>query len=278
MRRAPSARSSRPGLVALAVCAVASIAGVASASGQSGAPQATAPVFATSLEIVPVGGHVSYTTPGGQPTSLVAARLIPVGSTVDTTNGTVRLISTNASGVTQSGVFSDGPFTVRQPPDEGGMVEASMTGTLPSCGKATTARASAPRHLRNQAPQDFGVTGYSARTTPLIPHYAEDAASSETNWDTVDGCVKGHVQTLVTVTTGAVTVSNPMTHKRVPGGAGIVRAGSHRAACYSGSGRFVTTGRYGAATIRGSADVQASAARLDSKVLQTLRAIGSDCG
>lgn len=81
---------------------------------------------------------------------LTEARQIPVGSTLDTTTGTVRLTSaTPRKNVLQSGDFSGGIFTVSQQRRQRGLTDLRLTDAHSArqvcapTGKAQTAR----RHL-----------------------------------------------------------------------------------------------------------------------------------
>lgn len=142
------------------------------------------------------------------------------------------------------------------------MLELPLAGALPVCGHfATAAKPIGGRNVWTKADPYFSPNGYSARTQPTSRrHYAHDAAGANATWVTADGYANRRRTTAVMTLQGAVQVSNPITHKPVSGQASIVRADSH-VGCYTlvrlhvqGHGKFSTVGRFGAATVRGSAD------------------------
>jgi hypothetical protein len=231
------------------------------------------PVFATSIEAIPLTGRTFFTAPGRSPALLRAPRLLPVGSTLDTLGGRVRLIAVDPTGATHAGEFYAGVFRIRQPAAEQGVVELMLAGPVPACGAAsamTAARTRSGRHVWSKADPYYSPNGYSARTTPKRARgFALSAAVSATTWATADGCASGQPTTAVMVTQGAVLVTNPLSHKPAAGSP-VVTPADHTG-CYSG--RFRTRGRFSAATVRGSAD--AHAARASRRVL---RALVSLCG
>jgi hypothetical protein len=119
-----------------------------------------APTRGVTVNAVPVKGKVRVKLPaglaaraGGRGTSAGASgfvpleslgRQVPVGSTLDTTKGTVRLtLATNTSGGTQIGNLSGGMFRVGQS-RKNPLTELRMTGGgLTKCGKAP--RGGAPK-------------------------------------------------------------------------------------------------------------------------------------
>jgi cold shock CspA family protein len=109
-------------------------------------PSALAPpTEGTSVNVVPTKGKVFVKLPPGAANAKAGSgfvpleslgRQVPVGSTLDTRKGTVRLFSaTNSNGATQHGDFSSGLFNVSQGP-KNPLTTVSMTGGgLSSCGK-----------------------------------------------------------------------------------------------------------------------------------------------
>jgi hypothetical protein len=71
-------------------------------------------------------GTVTVTPRGGRKFKLTKPTVIPVGSTVDTTRGTVRLVSAADAHTTQSGTFSEGAFVVTQQRD--GLTDLRLVG------------------------------------------------------------------------------------------------------------------------------------------------------
>src|ERR1700750_678649 len=101
----------------LRACLVVLLSGVGAglSSGAAGDPPPTPPVFASSVEAIPVSGHVFFFAPGQTGAVLTAAQTVPVGTTVDAVLGRVRLIAVDAQGGTHTGVLYGGAFTIRQP-------------------------------------------------------------------------------------------------------------------------------------------------------------------
>ena len=168
-----------------------------------GLPPATAPEVGESVSVVPASGAVRVRLPNGKGFVPLAAGVpVPVGATVDTTAGTVRLVSAvDAKGRTQTGTFSGGVFVVRQKRAKRPMTELVLRGgDFSSCKKRTqrgVARAArAPRSLRRLWGKDdhgrFRTRGKHAVATVR-----------GTEWLTEDSC-KG---TRVSVKQGAVDVA-----------------------------------------------------------------------
>src|SRR5436309_5321946 len=89
---------------------------LAAAPGTARGAAAGSPQLGRMVLVRAVGGVVSVKRRGDRRAHrLRGTATIPVGSTIDTTRGRVRLISaTRRRGVTQSGVFSEGAFVVGQ--------------------------------------------------------------------------------------------------------------------------------------------------------------------
>lgn len=166
-------------------------------------PPATAPEVGESVSVVPAAGAVRVRLPKGKGfVALADGVQVPVGATVDTTAGTVRLVSAvDADGRTQTGTFSGGVFVVRQKKVERPMTELVLRGgDFSSCRKRTrrgAARAArAPRSVRRLWGKDnhgrFRTRGKHAAATVR-----------GTEWLTEDSC-KG---TRVSVKQGAVDVA-----------------------------------------------------------------------
>jgi hypothetical protein len=105
------------------------------------------PELGKTVDAVPVSGTVlvklpaSATMSAGKATTfipLTAARLLPVGSELDTTHGVVQLTTATAvSGKFQSGEFGGGIFNVLQSRSAGGLTELAIVDTR-SAGKVCT--------------------------------------------------------------------------------------------------------------------------------------------
>ena len=168
-----------------------------------GLPPVAKPEVGASVSVVPASGAVRVRLPGGKAfVPLAGGVQVPVGATVDTTAGTVRLVSAvNAQGRTQTGTFSGGVFVVRQKKARRPMTELVLRGgdfsscrTRTQTGRARAARA--PRSLRRLWGKDnhgrFRTRGKHAVATVR-----------GTEWLTEDSC-RG---TRVSVKSGAVDVT-----------------------------------------------------------------------
>jgi hypothetical protein len=116
-----------------------------------------APTEGKTVNVVPASGTVLVKVPSGSrfvPLATLGSQ-IPVGSTIDTTRGVVRLSSaTNAAGTTQTGLFSKGQFRVLQT-RKNPLTTVAMTGAgLNFCSKrprggSPKAVAAARKHRRS---------------------------------------------------------------------------------------------------------------------------------
>jgi hypothetical protein len=143
---------------------------------------APAPRLARSVVVKPAGGTVRVKPRGGRKFKLNKATRIPVGSTVDTTRGTVRLVSAVDAHTTQSGTFSQGAFVVTQQPD--GLTDLRLTGgDFSKCptgnpqGRVSAAAAGRRRALFGNAHGRFRTRGRNSSATVR-----------GTQWSVVDRC------------------------------------------------------------------------------------------
>jgi hypothetical protein len=183
----------------------------------------SAPVFGKTANVDVVSGVVRVRLPGSNAfVPLSSAVTIPVGSTVDTTNGEVKLAAArDPGGRVQTGLFSSGEFRVTQTmarsPLSGGKVVGAtvltLAGPLPTCGSGgRTARAMSSRKRRKlrrvvaDTPRGSGFhTGGTTAT----------ASDIGTKWLTEDTCAG----TLVRVIRGVVVVDDLVLKRTV-----VVRA------------------------------------------------------
>ena len=177
----------------------------------------TPPVLGKTVAVAPASGRVLVKV-GARYVPLQAGDDIPVGSTVDATNGSVRLSS--ALGGTdgfQTGTFSGGKFEVRQPAGQHGMTEVVLRGgDFSKCRKAkrtTTARAAARKKPVRR------IWGSDRNGRFRTRGAASIATVRGTRWLTEDRC-EG---TLTRVLQGAVDVRDLRT-----GRTARVRAGGQR--------------------------------------------------
>jgi hypothetical protein len=166
--------------------------------------------------LTPVSGIVQIQLPSGPAgfVRLTAARVVPLGTVVDTTAGRVTLTSANPSKTAvpfQTGQFFGGRFRVDQKRAAGGLVDLVLRDSVPrTVCPSPIAHGAALGHrilglLRGVAKGRFRTVGrFSAATV------------RGTNWGVRDRCDG----TLTVVRAGVVVVRDFVRHKTV-----IVRAG-----------------------------------------------------
>jgi hypothetical protein len=133
----PAARRGFAALVALAV-SLSALAALASTGAAKGVKLGSTAVVRR------IGGTVKYKPLGTKKYKTLAARAtIKMGSSVDATHGTVKVITArNAKGSTQAGTFYDGAFTVTQARAAKAVTElALIKGDFSKCQAASTAKA-----------------------------------------------------------------------------------------------------------------------------------------
>ena len=168
------------------------------------------PKLGEKVNVAPVAGTVLVKLPGTSKfISLTDAEQIPVGTTIDTKRGSVRLTSAaDASGRTQAGTFRQGVFVVKQARGRAPITQLTLTGTenFRKCPRATSrtrAKRSASRPKRRlwgNAKGRFSTKGrYAAATVRGTEWYTEDNCSG----------------TLVKVRKGVVTVRDLRKRKNV---------------------------------------------------------------
>jgi hypothetical protein len=110
------------------------------------------PVLGESAHVDEREGAVTVKVPG-VPTYVALSQVasVPIGSIVDTRNGSVTLRTALPNGKTQSAIFHGGLFEVRQPKGSAGLTEARLRGPLPTCGSGT-ARAAVTGKKRKRRP------------------------------------------------------------------------------------------------------------------------------
>lgn len=155
------------------------------------------PQFGRTVNLSVVKGTVRVKVRGSKTfVRLTADRQVPVGSTVDTSHGTVQLTSAaDAAGTEQTGQFYSGLFVVAQKRAANASTDLKLTGgKLASCAKSSAvgAKANPKRRL-------WGKNASGRFRT--IGRYAA-ASVRGTTWLTEDRC-NG---TLVRVTVGSVSV------------------------------------------------------------------------
>ena len=172
------------------------------AGGGAGKP----PTFAQTVSLRPVSGQVRVAVRPGTFVALTERRVVPVGTLVDASAGSVELTSATAAPARlQTGRFHGGVFEVRQSAAERGLTNLVIRDRL-SRGRACAGPS--PRILgllRGNATGRFRTTGRFAAGTVR-----------GTEWGVRDRCDG----TLVVVTRGTVTVRDFRLGKNV-----VVRGG-----------------------------------------------------
>jgi hypothetical protein len=167
------------------------------------------PTFARTVVLQAVSGEVLIRPPGAAYYTLLAsARLVPLGTLVDTTAGRVMLTSANPQpGSVQSGQFFEGTFQVKQSPTGGGLVSLVLRDTItrqsgcePSPAHAAALSKRVLGLLRGSAKGRFRTVGRFSAATVL-----------GTDWGVRDRCDG----TLTVVSEGAVAVTDLVRHKTV---------------------------------------------------------------
>jgi hypothetical protein len=172
------------------------------------------PTLGRRVNVAVVRGTVLVKVPGdGGFVPLDEARQIPVGSLLDTRNGTVRLTSArDRQGNTQTGQFEGGIFKVLQGRNSGGLTELRLTGG--DFGACATSRKDSRRGGLNKKV----VRRLEARARGKFRTRGRFSASTVrgTVWTTADRCDG----TLTKVTNGSVVVLDIPRRRTVTVGAG----------------------------------------------------------
>jgi streptogramin lyase len=179
-------------------------------AGGSLLPPATRPVFGTSATLATAAGTVRVLLPGSSEyLDLSAASTVPLGTTIDATNGTVRL--TNArdrSGRLQQGVFWAGAFTVRQARTAHAPTVVTLVGRLSCPARTQSAYSAKPKVLRLWGRDNNGR---------FVSHGKSAVATVRgTAWLLRESCAG----TFVSVSRGAVSVRDLVRHRTI-----LLRAG-----------------------------------------------------
>jgi hypothetical protein len=170
------------------------------------------PVLGHSVGVAPASGVVFVRVPGAtHSAALSGAASVPLGSIVDTRNGSVALRTALPAARTQTGTFRGGLFEVRQPAGGHGMTELVLRGALPSC-PAGGARAAAV--TRERPPRSLWGHDRHGRFRTRASNSVITVRG--TTWYVSDRCDG----TLTRVTSGSVSVRDLHRQRTV-----VVRAG-----------------------------------------------------
>jgi hypothetical protein len=171
------------------------------------APQGPSPQVGKTVTAEATKGTVKVRLPGAKAyTPLTALSSVPVGSTLDTRKGTVKLNSAAGGNTVQTGLFYDGVFVVKQKVASRPTTDLVLSGgSFKRCPKARRATAAANR--RRKVRRLWGDGKGRFRTTGK---YAS-ATVRGTKWRVTDRCDG----TLVEVRSGVVRVRDKRRRKTV---------------------------------------------------------------
>ena len=182
-------------------------------TGGSGVPAAP-PVLGQTVNADVRSGTVTVKVPGAPDyVALTALTSLPVGSILDTREGSITLNTALPGGKNQSAIFHGGLFEVRQPQAAGGLTELVLRGALTGCSSGAARGALVSRKRRKPPRRLWGSDskgrfrtrgGNSVATVRGTAWYVEDRC---------DG-------TLTRVSKGSVSVYDRGRHRTV-----VVRAG-----------------------------------------------------
>ena len=167
------------------------------------------PKLGVSANLTLISGTVSVETPGSHTfTRLTGSRQVPLGTSVDTRHGRVRVTTANAHNQLQQTTFYAGEFKLTQ--SHAGVVLASLLGgSFSVCPTATErahqASAASAHAAANHVVRELWATGQGSYSTK--GNYASGAAQN-TTWLTEDLCAG----TLIKVTSKRVVVSDLVKH------------------------------------------------------------------
>jgi hypothetical protein len=112
------------------------------------------PVLGQSVNVDVRSGKVLVKVPGAAgyvPVSDFTA--LPVGSILDTRDGSITLRSALPGGTTQAAIFHGGLFEVRQPATAGGLTELVLRGALTGCPKSSARTAATSKKKKRKPPR-----------------------------------------------------------------------------------------------------------------------------
>jgi hypothetical protein len=186
-----------------------------SASTPASAASVAPPVLGESVNVAVRTGTVIVKTPGA--TGYVAlsdAVALPVGSILDTREGSITLRSALPSGKTQAAIFHGGLFEVRQPRGAGGVTELVLRGALTGCGHGAARAAATSKKKKRKPPRR--LWGRDSKGNFRTRGGNSVATVRGTAWYVEDRCDG----TLTRVSEGSVSVYDRGRHRTV-----LVRAG-----------------------------------------------------
>jgi hypothetical protein len=181
----------------------------------AGSATAAPPVLGESVNVAVRTGTVKVKVPGAAGyTTLTDLSSLPVGSILDTRDGSVTLRSALPDGSTQAGIFHGGLFEIRQPQGAGGLTELVLRGALTGCPSAGARAAAASKKKKRKPPRR--LWGSDSKGKFRTRGGNSVATVRGTAWYVEDRCDG----TLTRVSKGSVSVYDSGRHRTV-----LVRAG-----------------------------------------------------
>lgn len=167
----------------------------------------------TSATATVSAGKVRVRIPGWERSApLPSGSRIPVGSVLDTREGTLQLTTALADGTTQTASFRAGIFEIRQRAALGGMTDIFTRPATPQACAATTAPAGAARAAAVTKRRELGRLWAHDRGGRYRTHGANSVATVRgTSWTTVELCDA----TITRVSAGSVSVFDRRIGRRV---------------------------------------------------------------
>jgi hypothetical protein len=173
------------------------------------------PVLGESVNVDEREGAVTVKVPGvPNYVALSQVASVPVGSIVDSRNGSVTLRTALPDGKTQSAVFHGGLFEVRQPNGAAGLTETRLRGPLPTCGSGSARAATTDKKRRRRPSRRLWGRDNNGRFRTRGGNSV--ATVRGTSWFVEDRCDG----TLTRVSSGSVSVRDLRRHRTI-----LVRAG-----------------------------------------------------
>jgi hypothetical protein len=181
----------------------------------AGSASVAPPVLGESVNVGVRSGKVTVKLPGAAGyVPLTDLTALPVGSILDTRDGSVTLRSALGNGTTQSAIFHGGLFEVRQPKDAGGLTELVLRGALTGCSSGGARAAATSKKKKRKPPRR--LWGSDSKGKFRTRGGNSVATVRGTSWYVEDRCDG----TLTRVSKGSVSVYDRGRKRTV-----IVRAG-----------------------------------------------------
>ena len=173
------------------------------------------PVLGQSVNVDVRSGTVTVKVPGAPGyVALTDLASLPVGSILDTREGSITLRTALPGGKTQSAIFHGGLFEVRQPQGAGGLTELVLRGALTGCPSSGARAAAASKKKKRKPPRR--LWGSDSKGKFRTRGGNSVATVRGTAWYVEDRCDG----TLTRVSKGSVSVYDRGRHRTV-----VVRAG-----------------------------------------------------